>query len=68
MVALTECQCREQYISQCTPPEKKLLLRLIEWCLQEYPSSRPPSAIITKELAKIREETKKGLTGETVRC
>ena len=68
MVGLTECQRREQYLALFTPLEKKLVLRLTEQCLQEDPSDRPSSAAVVEELAKIREEVKKGSTGETVRC
>ena len=68
MVALTECQRREKYLALFTPTEKELLLRLTEECLQEDPSDRPSSAAIVEELAEIREEAKKGSTGETVRC
>ena len=68
MVGLTEYQRRKQYLALFTPSEKKLLLKLTEWCLQEDPSDRPYSAVVVEELAKIREEVNKGSTGETVRC
>ena len=68
VVGLTECQRREQYLALFTPPEKRLLPRLTEWCLQEDPSDRPSSAVVVEELAKISEEVKKDSTGESVRC
>ena len=67
VVALTECQRREQYLALFTSPEKKLLLRLTECCLQQDPFERPSSADVVEELAVIKEDARKGLTGETVR-
>ena len=67
LVALTEYQRREHHLALVTPNEKALSLRLTEWCLQEEPSSRPSSGDVVEELARIREEARKGSTGETVR-
>ena len=68
MVALTECQRREQYFAMFTSPEKELLLRVTKCCLQEESSSRSSSIVVVEELAKISEEVKKASTGESVRC
>ena len=67
MIGLTECQRREQYLAVFTLHEKEMFLRLTERCLHEDPSSRPSSGAVVEELARIRDETRKGSTGETVR-
>ena len=67
VIGLTECQRREQYLAVFTLHEKEMFLRLTEQCLNEDPSSRPSSGAIVEELARIRDEARKGSTGETVR-
>ena len=44
-----------------------MFLGLTEQCLYEDPSSRPSSGAVVEELARIRDEARKGSTGETVR-
>ena len=67
MIGLTECQRRQQYLAVFTLQEKEMFLRLTEQCLHEDPSSRPSSGAVVEELAKIRDEARKGSKGETVR-
>ena len=67
MIGLTECQRREHYLAVFTFHENEMFLRLTEWCLHEDPSSRPSSGVVVEELVRIREEARKGSTGETVR-
>ena len=67
VIGLTELQRREHYFGMFTLQEKELFHRLTEGCLQEDPSSRPSASALVNELARIREEARKGSDGEAVR-
>ena len=66
VIGLTEHQRREHYLALFTVQEKEVFLRLIEQCLQEDPSSRPSSSALVEELARTRQEMRKGSAGESV--
>ena len=66
LVALTEYQRREHYLTLFTLREKEMFLKLIQQCLQDDPSSRPSSSALVEELGRTREEARKDSAGESV--
>lgn len=66
MVALSECERRNDYLVLFSKQEKELYLELTRSCLEEEPCNRPSSDALTQNMLRVIQEARKSSTAEEV--